>query len=88
MDKWEKYLIDTNQKNYNLERLNSIKENNKELVYKYVQRSLNILDKKHLNKELYFYVRETLRWMDVAKVGDQKLVGYGNKKDMTYLFII
>lgn len=63
MDKWEKYLIDTNQKNYNLERLNSIKENNKKLVYKYVQRSLNILDKKHLNKELYFYVRETLRWM-------------------------
>lgn len=72
MDKWEKYLIDTNQKNYNLEKLNSIKENNKKLVYKYVQRSLNILDKKHLNKELYFYVRETLRWMDVAKGGDSK----------------
>lgn len=72
MDKWEKYLTDTNQKNYNLEKLNSIKENNKKLVYKYVQRSLNILDKKHLNKELYFYVRETLRWMDVAKAGDSK----------------
>lgn len=37
MDKWEKYLIETNQKNYNLEKLNSLKENNKKQVYKYVQ---------------------------------------------------
>ena len=81
MNKWEKYLIDTNQKNYNLEKLNSIKENNKKLVYKYVQRSLNVLDKKHLNKELYFYVRETLRWMDIAKGGDSKTRKLWKQKD-------
>ncbi len=72
MEKWEKYLLNTKEKNYNIERLNSIKDNNNKLVYEYVLRSLSILDTKKVDKDIYYYVSEALKWMDVAKTGNTK----------------
>ena len=40
MEQWEKYLLNTREKNYNLERLDSVKSNSNRLVYEYVLRSL------------------------------------------------
>ena len=70
MEKWEKYLLNTREKNYNIERLDSVKKNTNKLVYEYVLRSLAILDTKHVDDKTYFYVSETLKWMDVGKVGN------------------
>lgn len=72
MEKWEKYLLNTREKNYNVERLESIKSNSNKLVYEYVLRSLKILDEKHVDEKTYYYVSETLKWMDVAKTGNSK----------------
>ena len=72
MDKWEKYLLNTREKNYNIERLDSIKKNTNKLVYEYVMRSLSILDTKKIDEQTYFYVSESLKWMDVAKGGNSK----------------
>ena len=72
MEKWEKYLLNTREKNYNIERLDSLKKNTNKLVYEYVLRSLKILDSKKLDDKTYFYISEALKWMDVAKAGNTK----------------
>ncbi|MBQ4031660.1 MAG: class I SAM-dependent methyltransferase [Bacilli bacterium] len=72
MEKWEKYLTNTREKNYNLEHLDSIKKNSNKLVHDYVLRSLAILDSKQTDDKTYHYVSEALKWMDVAKVGTAK----------------
>jgi len=72
MEQWEKYLLNTKEKNYNIERLDSVKKNSNKLVYEYVLRSLNILDSKNIDAKTYHYVSEALKWMDVAKTGNTK----------------
>ena len=72
MEKWENYLLNTREKNYNIERLDSVKQNSNKLVYEYIQRSLAILDSKKTDNQTHFYVSEALKWMDVAKGGNSK----------------
>ncbi len=72
MEKWEKYLLNTREKNYNIERLDSLKKNTNKLVYEYVLRSLEILDSKKIDDQTYFYISEALKWMDVGKTGNSK----------------
>ena len=72
MEQWEKYLLNTREKNYNLERLDSVKSNSNKLVYEYVLRSLEILKSKNVDDKTYYYVSEALKWMDVAKAGNSK----------------
>ena len=72
MEQWEKYLLNTREKNYNLERLDSVKSNSNRLVYEYVLRSLEILKSKNVDDKTYYYVSEALKWMDVAKAGNSK----------------
>ena len=69
MEKWEKYLLNTKEKNYNIEKLETIKDNTNKLVYEYVIRSLNILKQKTTDEKKFYYVSEALRWMDDAKTG-------------------
>ena len=69
MEKWEKYLINTREKNYNIERLESVKDNSVKLVHEYVLRSLAILDSMRTDRKTRYYVSEALKWMDVAKTG-------------------
>ena len=71
MELWEKYLTSTKEKNYNIEHLESTKQNNSKLVYQSILRALNILDNKKVNKDIYYYVSETLKWMDVSKTGSR-----------------
>lgn len=66
---WEKYLTETKEKNYNYEHLENIKSNKSNLVYKYIMRCLDILEKEKTTKEVYYYVSETIKWSDVSKCG-------------------
>lgn len=72
MERWKSYLINTKEKNYNIEHLDKIKNNSKKLVYSYVKRSLDILESKNLDDKQKYYVKETLKWMDVAKTGSKE----------------
>ncbi len=72
MEKWEKYLTNTKEKNINLERLESLRDNSPKLVYQYVLRSLEILNSKDIDEKTYYYCREALEWMEVAKTGTSK----------------
>ena len=72
MEKWEKYLTNTKEKNYNIEHLDSVQQNNNKLIYESVMRSLAILDSKKVDKSVYYYVSETLKWMDVSKTGSKE----------------
>lgn len=69
MNKWESYLTNTKEKNFNYEHLDNLKDNKKDLVYKYIIRCLEILEKENISKEAYYYVSETLKWSDVSKCG-------------------
>lgn len=69
MNKWEIYLTNTKEKNFNYEHLDNLKEGKKDLVYKYILRCLEILEKENISKEAYNYVSETLKWSDVSKCG-------------------
>lgn len=71
-DNWLKYLTNTKEKNYNLEHVNKVKDINNHLVYEYINRCLDILEHKKVNKEVYYYVSETLKWSDVAKTGGKE----------------
>ena len=69
MELFEKYLINTKEKNYNIEHLDNIRQNSTKLVYEYVMRSLNLLNNMKVNKKVYSLVSEALKWMDVSKAG-------------------
>lgn len=63
-------LINTMEKNFNWERLNSLKELKSNLVYNSVIRQLEILETKETKyKDL---ISEVILWNDIAKVGDSK----------------
>lgn len=63
-------LINTIEKNFNWERLNSLKELKSNLVYNSVIRQLEILETKETKyKDL---ISEVILWNDIAKVGDSK----------------
>lgn len=72
-DNWVKYLYFTNEKNYNLNRIKSLKDITKKEVFNYVKRTLEILDKciieYKLSNDEIFILEETLKWSDVAKCG-------------------
>lgn len=70
--KWFNYLVNTNEKNYNVERVKSLKEITKKSVYNYVLKAFEILEIKELDSDTYFYVSEVLKWMDVAKTGSKE----------------
>lgn len=61
----------TKEENFNLERINSLKDLNSNLVYNSVMHSLQILEEinpKNNKKRIY----DTLLWMDIAKTGTKK----------------
>lgn len=65
-----KQLVLTNEKNYNLDRIKSLKDLKTNLVYKSVLNTLEILDaKKTKFKDL---IAEVLIWMDTAKCGTKE----------------
>lgn len=72
MELYEKYLINTKEKNYNIEHLDNIKQNNTKLVYEYIMKSLDILNNMKVDKKVYNLVSEALKWMDVSKTGSKK----------------
>lgn len=72
MEKWEEYLINTKEKNFNVERLKNLKENKSNLVYKYVLKCLSILDSENVSSEVYRYVSETIKWSEVSKCGSKE----------------
>lgn len=69
MELWNIYLTNTKEKNFNYEHLDNLKDNKKDLVYKYILKCLDILEKENISKEVYNYVSETLKWSDVSKCG-------------------
>lgn len=69
MELWNIYLTNTKEKNFNYEHLDNLKNNKKDLVYKYILKCLDILEKEDISKEVYNYVSETLKWSDVSKCG-------------------
>lgn len=72
-DNWVKYLYFTNEKNYNLNRIKSLKEINKKQVFNYVKKTLEVLEQcvseYELSENEIFILEETLKWSDVAKCG-------------------
>ncbi len=68
---WINFLTKTKEKNINYERLSSIKKISSKFVYEYILRCFEILEqnKNNMSKKTYYYVCETLKWSDVAKVG-------------------
>lgn len=72
-ENWVKYLYFTNEKNYNLNRIKSLKEISKKQVFNYVKNTLEILDscitEYNLSEDEIFILEETLKWSDVAKCG-------------------
>ncbi len=74
-NEWSNYLYNTKEKRYNILNVQSLKEINKHSVFDYVKRTLevldNIKDKEKIDKEVLYYVEETLKWQDVAKAGSK-----------------
>ena len=65
-----KQLVKTQEKNYNLDRINSLSSLNKNLVYNSVVKCLEILDEKETKfKDI---ISEVLLWMDTAKTGTKE----------------
>lgn len=77
IEEWLKYLYETNEKNYNILNVNSLKEINKHSVFNYVQRTLEILNRLkselNLKEDIVYYVEETLKWSDVSKTGSKSI---------------
>ena len=72
---WVQYLYFTTETNYSLERVNSLSDLSNKLVYGDVLRNLELLEtivkENRIKKENVFFVEETLKWSDVAKVGSK-----------------
>lgn len=70
---WVKYLFFTQETNYSLEKVNSLSDVSSKSVYLSVLKNLEILNQivleKRIKEKNIFYVEETLKWSDVAKVG-------------------
>lgn len=81
---WLFYLCATNETNYNLEHLNSLKGLSTKLVLAYVKKTLTILEainnKGSLPPKILYYVEETLKWSEVAKCGYKKIRKEWTKK--------
>jgi Methylase involved in ubiquinone/menaquinone biosynthesis len=82
---WVKYLYFTNETNYSLERLKSVSDISVKLVYLAVLKNLEILnesiEKGKIKERNLFYVEETLKWSDVAKVGSRSKRREWQKKE-------
>ncbi len=71
-ENWINYLVKTKEKNFNYERINSLTELSNKLVYNYVLNSFEVLETNKVDEKVYYYVSETLKWMEVAKAGSSK----------------
>ncbi len=69
---WINYLVNTKETNYNFERIKSLKELSNDLIYKYVLNCFKVLESIKPNNTIYYYVSETLKWMEVSKVGSKE----------------
>lgn len=70
-EKWLTYLSDTNEVNVNFERLNSLENLTNNLVLKYVEKTLLLLDGlETISSSSKRYIEETLKWSEVAKCGN------------------
>ena len=80
--RWVDYLVNTNKKNVNYERINSIREIDNKNVYNYVLRTLEILDneKDKYDDKVIYYVEEALKWAEVSKCGSSKVRQEWKKK--------
>ena len=65
-----KQLVLTKEKNYNLDRIKSLKDLKTSLVYKSVLNTLEILETK--NTKFKDLIAEVLIWMDTAKCGTKE----------------
>ena len=73
-------LTKTGEKNYNLERLNSLKDLKTNLVLNSTLNCLQLLEE--INPDKYLdIIAETLLWMDIAKTGTKKERKEWEKKD-------
>ncbi len=70
-EKWLIYLYNAKEINYNYKNLDSVTNINKRAVFEYVKRCFEVLDNMNVNDEVYHYVSEVLKWMDVAKCGNK-----------------
>lgn len=68
---WLKYLYHTYESNYNYNNIESLKSLNNRLVFKYVKRCFEVLNSLEISDQAYYYVSETLKWMDVSKCGNK-----------------
>lgn len=73
-EKWVKYLCQTKNKFINYERVDSLKKITNKNTYNYVMRTLEILDseKNNYDREVIYYVEETLKWSEIAKGGTKE----------------
>ena len=73
---WLTYLYKTNQKNYNVNNVQSLQEINRHSVLRYVEKTLEILERlsceSSIEPDVLFCVEETLKWCEVAKTGSSK----------------
>jgi SAM-dependent methyltransferase len=70
-EKWLMYLYNAKEINYNYKNLDSVTNISKRVVFEYVRRCFLVLDNMKVSDEVYYYVSETLKWMDVAKCGNK-----------------
>lgn len=83
-EEWLEYLYHTKEKNFNVLNVNSLKEINSHSVFNYVLKTIEVLNEinkeKELDKDILYYVGETLKWCDVAKTGSKKVRSIWKKK--------
>ena len=68
-EKWLRYLALTNERNINLERIDSLEEMKKNYVLGYVEKTLRVLCESKLSSNQIYIIEETLKWSEVAKSG-------------------
>ncbi len=67
--KWISYLYNTKSLKYNINNVNRLKDINKHSVFDYVYRCFCILNSCDVSDLEYYYVSETLKYMDTSKCG-------------------
>lgn len=77
---WLTYLLETEQKNVNLEYVDSIKDIQDNPTLAYVQRTLDILKKENLPLNEKFVIEQVLIWSEVAKTGANEVRAYWKQK--------
>lgn len=75
---WLMYLYNTKEKKFNVNNVDRLTQITMHSVMNYVIKTLEILDeiadKEKLDKDIIYYVEETLKWSEVAKTGDKETI--------------